>query len=118
MCMQCLVDSRQIDPDFLPGFILSMSTNDVVAAWPKGHFGLVEENDPMFVFPPIPDPRDEMVFARLHSKLSQEFKFSPLEGHRIILACGRAGWRKRDGSVLWWLMLRVRKWTVGSASSR
>ena len=51
-------------------------------------------------------------FSRMHEELGEQFYFHPTEGARLLKACGRAGWRKRDGSVLWWLMLRVRKMTT------
>jgi len=118
MCLQCVVESKYVADEFILGFVLRVATNARGGKdWPKGHYGMVECNDPTFVFPPIPDPREKggKTFAAMHGKLSQRFKFEPGEGYRIVKSAIRAGYRTRDGSLLWWLMLRVRKVTDGES---
>lgn len=89
-----------------------------------GHWGLVESNDPTFVwdFEPLPDPtfnmseEEQQVFYETHTdetarldrdeaRFAEIFHCSPLVGWRLVESCIKAGFDpKKYGNVSYWLL--------------
>jgi len=53
MCQQCTTKAESYG-EFLPKWFLMRATKEGEEDWPKGHWGLVECNDPTFVFKQTP----------------------------------------------------------------
>jgi len=119
MCLQCLTKARIIKRDILPGYTLMKATVGH-KDWGLGWYGLVQRDDPDFVFPlrPLPDPsrgknldKDEkaykswMLWAKETDWMETFFKCDPETGYALYKACLRAGYRpKRDGfRLVYWL---------------
>ncbi|WP_126223284.1 hypothetical protein [Burkholderia ambifaria] len=123
MCEQCTAKAEMVVDNVVPGFHLMVATAGS-HHWRKGWFGLVEQNDPSFVFegPLLQDPTwgwsDDAINAmstaiqaaleHFHNRV-EEFESAleadPMTGYRLVSACLQAGYRPReDGSLQYWLM--------------
>lgn len=122
MCLQCFAAAKLIKQNVLPGFSLMQSQEDA-PGWPKGHFGLVQVNDPMVVFagPLLVDPfkgEDEDSaewmpekpdgcdgFQEAAQALEQALKLDAVSGYRLVRACIESGYKpKSDGLLGYWLL--------------
>jgi hypothetical protein len=121
MCLQCITKSKVIQKDVLPGFTLRQSTVDH-EEWPLGWYGLVEMNDPTFVFPgpllpdtteghsdeelnDLPDfPAGYNEFCAAADVLAEKLVGDPMSGYRLVDACMQVGYKMDDGHVHYWLM--------------
>lgn len=116
MCESCVAEVIEIG-EFLPGFFLVRSSNNLVENFEKGKFGIVIENGPSFVFgkfPKVnPDPNDEDDFGTDEwfdwASDAEAFK-EEIEGygsfaeiHALVSACYTAGYTKDQGSFHLWL---------------
>lgn len=106
--MQCLAKAEPVDWHFLPGYILTVSTReDGPANWPKGHYGIVAGNDPVFVFPPIPVP-ETAEFEKLWNEFRYQFLLDPRTSYRLVSAAIEAGYDlDEDGCFCNWIMERI-----------
>ena len=126
MCEQCLADAQTIVPEVLPGYTLMRSRKDA-HHWPAGWYGLVQQNDPVLVFPgpiredPLSAPMSEAEGAERGSTVSrleenyqssvstlqqQLLRLHVVVGYKLVTACIAAGYDiERDGHELaFWLM--------------
>lgn len=138
MCLQCAAKAVVVKANILPGFSLMQSTFDT-PQWPLGHYGLVESNDPTFVFagPLLTDPTFAFSDTDLESSgyydgyfdakieafneasevLAEALKSSPLDGYRLVFACVQQGYALDDGPALhFWLMQHLGESVQPSAS--
>lgn len=116
MCLQCNVASTSFG-EVLPGWYLHQATKEAdydKEDWPKDWWGLVECNDPTFVFETTPelDPvfglnfdfkkstKEEIDKLSHWSSKAHEFQhelvLDPESGHRLIEAAKQAGWIRKD----------------------
>lgn len=122
MCLQCLSHAKLVKQNVLPGFSLMQATADT-PEWPAGHFGLVQVNDPMVVFPGplLVDPakgmdEDELdampewpegcdEFMDAAQGLEQQLKVNALDGYALVTACTQVGYKPgSDGLLGFWLL--------------
>ncbi len=125
MCEQCLAKATAIREDVLPGYTL-MQAQGGSLAWPVDWYGLVQQNDPVIVFPgplmidPSAGLSDEAIEAFLPERnaltdrfregsegLRTALKAVPvLVGYELVSACLQSGYDvERDGTELgYWLM--------------
>jgi len=133
MCLQCSAKARVVVKDIIPGYTLMRATKGCekivgAPAWPKGWYGLVQCNDPDFIWEgkPIADPTEgltgdqinalpEAPFSRFHylcEAIEKQFVTDPMTGYQFVQACKKAGYKpKRDG-------LNVVMWFVGYAGKK
>lgn len=116
MCLQCVAEAKEVIREIVPGYSLYIATKDAPDEWPVGHYGVVQMNDPLFVFPPLPEPPETedtplTEFDNLAIKLSTDIGFSLMEGYAFTSACIAAGYSpEEDGhNVMWWFLLHVAK---------
>lgn len=112
MCMQCTADAVLVKADVLPGYSLYQSRQKV-RGWPKGYYGLVKSNDPLFVFkgPIMDDPckgltEDDLDVMMEYpdgydkyekaAKQVSNIKLYPLQAHEFIEACKSFGYSPED----------------------
>lgn len=125
MCKQCLANAVVIKGNIVPGFTLMKATT-FTDGWAAGQYGLVESDDPTFIFSgpiladplagipgdelvkiPSEDPRwskslDHMCYA---GSIMQNFNTDPVTGWRLVQACILAGFNPQDdGDVMYWLV--------------
>ncbi len=125
MCEQCVTNAETVLDEAIPGYTL-MRARVGSPAWPEGWYGLVQQNDPDFVFPGplLKDPfaglsDDEInasdetlveasgVFSAAAQGLQDSLSSLPaLSGYELITACIQVGYDiKRDGTQTgYWLM--------------
>ena len=121
MCLQCDTKAVIVQQDILPGFSLYQAQVDA-ADWPKGWYGLVECNDPTFVFagPLLSDPTfgmsDEALnalkdfpagydeFCAAADAVGEKLVGCPMAGYSLVRACMEVGYRRTDGHVHYWLL--------------
>lgn len=123
MCLQCLTNAELVQEEVLPGFALYVATKGH-PAWPAGHFGLIQTNDPLVVFPGpvLADPLADMTDAEIDAlpDFPEEYKryseaASALEASLnalgingaawLVHACIQAGYHPgTSGSLEYWLM--------------
>jgi len=123
MCEQCTTKAEMVVENVVPGFHLMVATQGS-EHWKQGWYGLVEQNDPSFVFegPLFQDPThgwsDDAINAmsdeaqtgleRFHNRVEEfedALETDPMTGYRLVSACMQAGYLPReDGSVQYWLM--------------
>jgi hypothetical protein len=122
MCLQCITEATIVKDDILPGFSLKQSQRDH-PEWPKGAFGLVEQNDPTIVFagPLLKDPTRGMSDDELNALpgmpegtvefdaaadlLGEQLVLDAVTGHRLVEACIARGYRPtEDGFLHYWLL--------------
>jgi hypothetical protein len=121
--MQCLAEAVVIKKDALPGYTLVQAQVDA-DGWPKGFYGLVESNDPVFVFagPLIADPMagmsDEEIdalpdmpagyaaFMKAAEEMGTHLKLEALVGYRLVKTCmDELGYAPdTDGAFHFWLL--------------
>ena len=88
--------------------------------WPVGWFGVVEINDPTFVFqgPPVCDPyfgrddddeevEDEAFLLCLDEVIEAGCKASVFEAYRLVEACVRVGFDPEEGGFEAWLVHKM-----------
>jgi len=77
MCLQCIVEAENLGL-VLPGWYLMRSRKDD-PRWPVGHWGLVQSNDPTFVWEttPTPDPLHFVPDDQWEAWLEQNPKGTP-----------------------------------------
>ncbi|MNR71916.1 hypothetical protein D3C71_25950 [compost metagenome] len=113
MCEQCLAGAVLVKSAVLPGFSL-MRAETGSTDWPKGHYGLVEQNDPLFVFegPLVLDPSinltdDELnampgfpdgydAYKDLAERLTDATLMPALAGYEFVSACIQAGYNPKE----------------------
>ena len=118
MCEQCLAQTITLNENkpVIGEFFLVRATQDG-SVMKSGDFGLVEQNDPTFIFSQkpelIPGPRD--TFANTEDffnwlERAKDFKeqlansMSDLKGaYYLIKACYDAGYKDENGCVEYWL---------------
>lgn len=133
MCEQCSAACDEYGQDtFIPGFYLSRATRD--GLWMKtGDWGIVESNDPSFIFQttPIKDPEagmtDEQIealpkeafekfdeFVTISAKIAEEMadsvngEFAIDQFGRLYTAMCQAGFNpETDGRASMWLCHRL-----------
>lgn len=122
MCLQCIANAKVIKQDVLPGFSLMQATAEA-EGWKKDSFGLVECNDPTFVFdgplvldptagmteddldwqPEMPDGYEE--YEAGAQRLEAALKCDPVTGHRLVQACMQVGYHPKEHGILgYWLL--------------
>ncbi len=109
MCMQCSAEAETLKEGILPGYTLMRSTK-ATHDWPLGWYGLVECNDPLFVFkgplrrdpcdglteddltamPSYPDGYDE--YAELAEELTQVEIGGLVDTYKFVKACMDVGY--------------------------
>jgi hypothetical protein len=115
MCESCVAEVDEIG-EFLPGFFLVRSSNNLVEGFEKGKFGIVIQNGPSFIFSEFPkkdpDPDnacdDETGWQDWTESLNR-FK-DEIEGYGsfneiydLVAACIDCGYITTSGSVYFWL---------------
>lgn len=127
MCLQCSAMATTLRNNVVPGFTLMISTESA-EGWPKGTYGLVECNDPSFVFEgplllnPIADLSDEAVdalprlpegfdeYIEAVDKLRSQLRSTAETGYRFVMACARIGYDPEGGEDLaYWLLHHLAK---------
>lgn len=114
MCLQCVVEAEEVVRDIVSGYSLYVATNDTEPDdWPKGWYGLVQINDPDFVFP-CDFYGSDGIDGQLpggSSKALDYFYMTPFHGHRFIEACKASGWEGHDvhGHPELWFLERAKK---------
>ena len=117
-----------VKKDILPGYFLVKGTVEVKDEWPKGWYGLVQYNDPDFIWEErmTPDPYHGLTgkqinngSKKLHEKYRRwlemlnsieddfcECQVRPWTSYQFVSACMKAGYRpKRDGfNVMYWFV--------------
>jgi len=126
MCLQCMAKAKIVVEEVLPGYQLMIATEGH-EDWPKDHYGLVQCNDPDFVWggapmldplfyltdeqqeafsddDPIWDKTDELF--KLVEKMEPSFVCDPIVGYQLVQACKKAGYdeEKHGLKVLCWLV--------------
>ncbi len=112
MCLLCITEAELITRNILPNWFLYKSTNDSSKEWPKGYYGVVSCNDPLFVFPPIKSEPHTMEFINEVSDIDFNLKFSLDEGYEFVKDCIKVGFdpeHNSNGTVLFWFFERVYK---------
>lgn len=128
MCLQCLAKSKMIYENIFPGYFLVKGTVEVKNEWPKGWYGLVQCNDPDFIWEEkiTPNPYHGLTGKEinkgsksLHDKYHRwskmldsikddfcECQADPMTSYQFVSACMKAGYRpKRDGfNVMHWFV--------------
>ena len=127
MCLQCVTTAKKLVDNVLPGYSLYQAV-DGCQEWPKNWYGLVQRDDPDFIWEdkPIPDPTkglsdveinnmDDHAFSLYHrtsEKIEKSFKTDPMTGYNLVKACMSAGYDPdKDG-------LNVVMWLVGVAGEK
>ena len=128
MCLQCDTEAENLG-EVVPGIVL-MRAMKGCNQWEKGWYGLVESNDPFFVFDPWkhtlrPDPMfnwsDEAINASTREqtdiawqwmedaeKFREALVLEILEGWRLVEACKKGGYKpESDGCPAMWLFHRL-----------
>lgn len=133
MCMCCSAKARTIKKDVLPGYNLLVATEDVEGSqsdrivkhrdgiglvWPKGWYALQTYNDPDLIWEPKvwPDPLKGLnanthpkeyklweKWAEDVEKMEQALVLPAETGYELVKACYKAGYRKRNGRLAYWL---------------
>lgn len=114
MCLQCCAEAVFVG-DLMPGWALMRSTKDH-EDWPIGQFGLIQINNPAFVFPgPLvrnppdgaPPPEVARFYDAIHA-LEDVLVTDPVTGWELVEAARGVGYdRSRDGRFAVWLMTRL-----------
>lgn len=109
MCLQCVVQAEYVDETFLDGFALMRATNaNAPEEWPMGALGLIECNDPTYVFTvpilpqPIPPDGDEdsddpvyheamTTYTQAVWNLSEELAHYPMTTWKLMYSAIQAG---------------------------
>jgi hypothetical protein len=123
MCLQCCTDAVVIKKDILPGYVLVRASKDC-DIWKEGQFGLVQENDPDFIWDnPGPNPLDGMTDNEINDcppekwkesvlwmkkveLIEKEFETDPMMGYQFVTACRLAGYdpEKEGYNVVMWFI--------------
>jgi hypothetical protein len=125
MCLCCSAKARTIKRDILPGYDLLKGTVDVKDEWPIGWYALQHYNDPDFIWEPrvwtnpIKGLTDREINKNKYPKRWKAWKkwcedaekieaslrtCGPETGYFFMKACKKAGYRKKDGRLSFWLM--------------
>lgn len=111
MCEQCLADMQLIASDVLPGFALYRATKDG-GRLKSGDFGLVECNDPSFIFSVVPErePDEESKAWIEWAEKANAFDDQLLDCtpnfksvYRLVRGCYESGYKDEDGHLGMWL---------------
>jgi len=123
--MQCLADAHlvlkrpvlpKLSGDCRGGPYWLVQAQKGCEGWPKGWYGLVQMNDPDFIWEgePIPEPlfrkKDEKAWKNWWKMLEKiECNLGPIVGYQLVASCMQAGYRpeKHGYRVIWWLMNRI-----------
>lgn len=112
MCDQCLSHCVYFGSP-LEGFILARSRRGGSdSSWPEGYWGLIEMNDPTFVWDGTPalDTDGEIDFP------TQDFIDSlvcnPESGHRLVEAAIKSGWSQEKGALSLWLWEHIYRYLL------
>lgn len=119
MCLQCITKAKLISKKpILPGFYLVQGTVGC-SEWPKGYYGLVEYNDPAFIWKEkmVPEPRklnDKEKWLDMVESIEDQFLCSGndiLEFYRLVKACKEKGYdeKKHGYSVMGWIVNYIGK---------
>lgn len=125
MCLQCETDAVSLKDDILPGFYFVQARKHH-EDWPAGWYGLVECNDPAFIWEkkPLPEPKketdggvDEWMkwFDNVVSPTYDSFLESGsdiLAYFRLVKACKKVGYdEEKDGfNIMCWLVNHLSKY--------
>ena len=120
MCMQCIVDAQEIF-EVMPSWYLMQSKIDD-PRWPKDYFGLVQCNDPYFVWKPFYDPTigedendnrispEEDEYWKNLSEFREIINIDPRTGWYMVEAAKKVGYDpQEDGDMASWLIERITK---------
>lgn len=111
MCEQCLAEMQLIVSDVLPEFALYRATKDG-GRLKSGDYGLVECNDPSFIFNVVPEaePNEENDSWIEWAGKANAFEDQLLDSttdfkgvYRLIRGCYENGYKDEDGHVGMWL---------------
>lgn len=113
MCLQCVVKAKLVfEEQIVPGYWLFESTI-VNEHWPLGYYGVVECNNPLFVYKQT-DEKLSNSFGKWEMDVLEstgDIAMKPMDGYRFIRACRKAGYKpKKHGTdVFFWFCERVAK---------
>lgn len=100
MCLQCIVQSEKVIDEIIPGYSIHRAKVEATNVWPADYYGLIDINNPTFVFPEIPTPPlDTDDFPSPFDQLVinyNEVLLSAVEGYRFVKACMDAGYNLED----------------------
>jgi hypothetical protein len=111
MCLQCETEAVNLG-EIVPGYVLMQARKDH-PDWPVGWFGVVDINDPTFVFQwtPVCDPyfgRDDEAFLLcLDEVIEAGCKASIFEAYRFVEACVKVGFDPEEGGFEAWLVHKM-----------
>jgi len=123
MCLCCSAKAKTIKKNILPGYNLLKGTVSV-DEWPAGWYALQCYNDPDFIWEPKvwANPINGLTGREINEnkypkkwkawekwcedaeKIEASLRTSPETGYFFMKACKKAGYRKRDGRLSFWLM--------------
>lgn len=129
MCIQCMANAIILIEDVLPGYFLMVSTTNC-EEWPLGHYALVQQNDPDFIWKgkPIIDPlfnwddyeinnlpdnskewekSDE--FYKFIESIEPKFITDTMCGFELVQTCIKEGYniKKHGKRIIAWLMHHI-----------
>jgi len=99
MCEQCLVNPLEFGEVF-PGFWLMRARRDG-DSWKKGQWGLVECNDPTYVWYSTPGSTEKL--WDYPDEFPQAFDADPVSGYRLVKAAMTKGYDPDEGGFMPWL---------------
>lgn len=112
MCEQCLADMQLVISDILPGFALYKANQDG-GRLKSGNYGLVECNDPSFIFSVTPEREPNECEGDSWCKWVDKvniFEDQLLDSvtdfkgvYRLIRGCYEIGYKDEDGRIGIWL---------------
>lgn len=106
MCLQCLVDAEVVSEDFLPGYYLMVAKKDH-EEWNMTEYGLVEVNDPTFIFS-IPEKNNCNSMEKLREELDGYCSID--SAYNLVRAAKKVGYRpKTHGFLACFLLSRMQK---------
>jgi len=132
MCLQCISKAETVLNDAVPGYTLMVATLDT-DHWRKGEWGLVNSNDPDFIWSgdPLINPIMFMTEKELEQvpktdplwdavslcdqrveEIEKRFRAAPMIGYKFVQACLRAGYDPNvhgERIVLWFIDHVARK---------
>lgn len=112
MCEQCLTNPISFG-EIIPGFFLMRARRDGYD-WKKGEWGLVEANDPTFIFRITPQINDDVDPIDLIEFRNEFYGCYPDTGYAFCNACKDAGWDSQKMNVYDWFYNHIAQYIVNT----